>query len=126
MYQIIFTQEYGRGLYATRDIKQGETISQCELLVLSSEDTKKVNETDLKYYTFIYNENQDCLILGDGELFNHNYMNNVNYNLIDFNGRKLMNFSAKIDISQGDQLFINYNDDTITCPENYLKNKSLI
>lgn len=126
MYKIIFTQEYGRGLYATNDIKQGETISQCELLVLSPEDTKKVNETDLKYYTFIYNENQDCLVLGDGELFNHSYMNNVNYNLIDFNGRKLMNFSAKININQGDQLFINYNDDTTTCPENYLKNKSLI
>lgn len=126
MYKIIFTENFGRGLYATRDIKQGETITQCELLVLSPEDTKKVNDTDLKYYTFFYNSAQDCLVLGEGEIFNHDDQNNVDYKLIDFDGRKLMRFTAKIDISQGEQLFIDYNQDININTQNYLKNKSLI
>ena len=71
MYKIKFTDEMGRGLYASENLKIGATLMQCELLVLSQDDTKKVNDTDLKYYVFNYNENQDCIVLGDAEIFNH-------------------------------------------------------
>jgi SET domain-containing protein len=103
----------GRGIIAEKDIKRGEVITNCELLVLSPEDTIKVNETDLKWYTFTFNAetNQDCLVMGDGEIFNHDDDANVLYGLIEFNGRKLMRFQACRDIKRGEQLFIDYGAD---------------
>jgi uncharacterized protein len=122
MYYIKQTQEFGRGLYATADIKVGQVIFAAELLVLSPEDTVKVNQTDLQYYTFVYNETQDCLVLGDGELFNHSDTANIGYRLEDYDGpnsRKIMIFYAIQDIPQHDQLFTDYNQDTKVNTDSY-------
>lgn len=126
MFQIKTTQESGRGLYATKIISQGTIITSCELLVLSPEDTPKVNETDLQYYTFVYNEKQDCLVLGLGEIFNHSDTANIKYSLIDFEGRKLMQFVAACDIGLGQELCIDYSADTKVNTEKYIKNPSLL
>lgn len=113
IYSIQMVDGMGRGIIAERDIKRGEIITNCELLVLSPEDTIKVNETDLKWYTFTFNADtkQDCLVMGDGEIFNHDDNANTLYGLIDWNGRKLMRFQASRDIKKGEQLFIDYNAD---------------
>jgi len=104
----------GRGLYATQDINKGELIFVAELLVLSETDTKLVNLTDLQYYTFKYNEKQDCLVLGDGEIFNHADQPNVGYQLVKHasEDRQIMLFHAIQDVKQGDQLMIDYAADT--------------
>ena|SRR5882757_1108605 len=115
MVYIKVTPEFGRGVYASRLITQGETVAVCEVLVLSADDTRVVNGlTDLQYYTFVYNAEtgQDCLVLGHGEIFNHSDMTNVIYVLEEHNGRKQMIFSAICDIAEGEQLFIDYNADT--------------
>jgi SET domain-containing protein len=113
IYSVQMIDGMGRGIIAERDIKRGEVITNCELLVLSPEDTVKVNETDLKWYTFTFNAEtkQDCLVMGDGEIFNHDDDANVLYGLIEFNGRKLMGFQACRDIKRGEQLFIDYGAD---------------
>jgi SET domain-containing protein len=113
IYSVQMIDGMGRGIIAERDIKRGEVITNCELLVLSPEDTIKVNETDLKWYTFTFNAetSQDCLVMGDGEIFNHDDDANVLYGLIEFNGRKLMRFQACRDIRRGEQLFIDYGAD---------------
>ena len=113
IYSVQIVEGMGRGIIAERDIKKGEVITNCELLVLSPEDTIKVNETDLKWYTFTFNAetSQDCLVMGDGEIFNHDDDANTFYGLIDFNGRKLMRFQASRDIKRGEQLFIDYRAD---------------
>ncbi len=126
MFKVIVTPEFGRGLYATRAIDKGETVTLCEILVLSPEDTPKVNDTDLKYYTFVYNEKQDCLVLGHGEIFNHSDTPNVSFQLIDVNGRKMMQFKALEFISLDTQLFINYNQDTDVSVQDYIAQKSLV
>lgn len=112
-YSVQVIEGMGRSIIAERDIKKGEVITNCELLVLSPEDTIKVNETDLQWYTFTFNKDtkQDCLVMGDGEIFNHDDNANTLYGLIDWNGRKLMRFQAAIDIKKGEQLFIDYNAD---------------
>jgi hypothetical protein len=69
-YVIKQNQEYGRYIESIKTISRGEIVSVCELLVLSQVDTVSVNKTELQYYTFSYNETQDCLVLGDGEIFN--------------------------------------------------------
>lgn len=113
IYSVQMIEGMGRGVIAERDIKLGEVITNCEILVLSPEDTLKVNETDLRWYTFIFDKstNQDCLVMGDGEIFNHDDNANVLYGLIDWNGRKLMRFQASRDIKKGEQLFIDYRQD---------------
>lgn len=112
-YSVQMIKGMGRSIIAERDIKRGEVITNCELLVLSPEDTIKVNETDLQWYTFTFNKDtkQDCLVMGDGEIFNHDDNANTLYGLIDFDGRKLMRFQASKDIKKGEQLFIDYNAD---------------
>lgn len=112
-YSVQLIKGMGRSIIAERDIKRGEVITNCELLVLSPEDTIKVNETDLQWYTFTFNKDtkQDCLVMGDGEIFNHSDDANTLYGLIDWNGRKLMRFQAARDIKKGEQLFIDYNAD---------------
>lgn len=126
IYSVQMIEGMGRGIIAERDIKLGEVITNCELLVLNKTDTGLVNQTDLQWYTFCFNETQDCLVLGDGEIFNHDDNANVLYGLIDFDGRKLMRFQAARDIKAGEQLFIDYRADTTVNVEGYLNNGSLI
>lgn len=125
-YYIKLTHDMGRGIFANFDINEGETICYCELLVLSENDTKIVNSTDLQYYTFKYNDTQDCLVLGDGEIFNHDDNSSVAYGLVEISdsigSRTLMMFTAKRDIKQGEQLFINYNDDIKVNTDSYTVN----
>jgi SET domain-containing protein len=128
IYSVQMVEGMGRGVIAERDIKLGEIITNCELLVLNRRDTRMVNETSLEYYTFVYDrdESLDCLVLGDGEIFNHSDEANTLYGLIDFDGRKLMRFQAARDIKKGEQLFIDYNADTAINSGDYISAKSLI
>ena len=123
-YYVKETQEFGRGLYALTDIPEQRILFSVELLVLSEKDTKTVNETDLQYYTFVYNEKQDCLVLGDGELFNHSDDANVGYKLTQTPGtnRKMMTFYTIKPIKEHEQLFINYNQDVAVNTASYNKN----
>lgn len=123
-YYIKSTIEMGRGLYALQDLEANKILFSAELLVLSPDDTTKVNETDLKYYTFKYNETQDCLVLGDGEIFNHSDTANIGYKLVNSDGRKIMLFYTLSPISAHDQLFINYSADIAVQTDTY-KNKNL-
>lgn len=54
MYEIKHTEKDGRGLYATQVITDNANIMLCELLVLSPEDTIKVNTTELRYYSGLF------------------------------------------------------------------------
>lgn len=117
-------EDMGRGLKATQSIQTDKVLFTAELLVLSPNDTVKVNETDLKYYTFKYNDEQDCLVLGDGELFNHSAAANVGYKLMDWGnqGRKVMVFYTLRPIEAGEQLFIDYNADVRVNTNEYTVN----
>lgn len=105
------TDQYGRGVYAADNIDSGKWIECAEVLVLSEVDTTSVNNTDLKDYTFKFDDNTDCLVLGNGEIYNHSDHPNVSYTLININGRFQMVFKAVSDIKAGEQLFIDYNSD---------------
>ncbi len=117
MTHIKVCETYGRGVYASMRISRGDLIEVCEVLVLGSKDTRIVNATDLEYYTFVYDAEtgKDCLVLGNGEIFNHDSEPNVSYTLEYFGGhagnRKVMVFRALRDIIPGEQLFIDYNAD---------------
>lgn len=124
-YYIETTEEFGRGLYATYDLKPGTVLFIAEVLVLNENDTIKVNETDLKYYTFKYDTDRDCLVLGDGEIFNHSDTPNVDYKLIQYETRKCMMFVATKEVLAGEQLFIDYSADIGVNTSEY-KDKNLL
>lgn len=126
MTKIKVSKEYGRGVYATGLIEPGQVIMVCELLVLCSKDTVFVNETDLQYYTFKYSDNQDCIVLGDGEIFNHDNNPNVSYHLEMIDGRNQMVFKALRYIERDEQLFIDYSADTTVDTKKYIENVSLV
>ncbi len=126
-YEIKVTSEFGRGLYSKGIVMHGQVIEYAELLVLSPEDTLKVNETDLKYYTFVFDaaKGQDCLVMGNGEIFNHSDVPNVHYKLVRHEGRTKMVFQALRHIEPGEQLFIDYNQDTQVQTASYI-DKNLV
>jgi SET domain-containing protein len=126
LYYLETSKEMGRGLYANQDIKAGTIITECEVLVLNPDDTKTVDNTDLKWYTFKYDDTRDCLVLGDGEIFNHADQPNVAYILRDHPDktcpRKIMSFISVKDIKENDQLFIDYSADTNVKASEYTTN----
>lgn len=122
MIKIEVTPQYGRGVYATKDIPRGTIIEFCEVLPLSFHDTSIIQMTDLQFYTFKYNDEQDCLVMGYGEMYNHADTPNVSYKLVPIESRKLMVFTALTDIKAGEQLFINYTADTAVNPDQYKVN----
>lgn len=122
---IRFTEEMGRGVYSSAYIFKSEVIARCELLILNPDDTTIVNETELKYYTFKYDQDRDCLVLGDGEIFNHSDTPNVRYRLVEYDGRKIMEFSAIDQLEPGEQLFIDYAADTEVDVSKYIENPSM-
>jgi hypothetical protein len=121
-YFLKVTEEMGRGLYALYDLPKDRLLFTAELLVLNKEDTLTIDKTDLKWYVFKFNADQDCLVLGDGGIFNHSDYANVSYKLIDYDNRKVMAFITNNDVKQYEQLFINYAADTRVNPENYKVN----
>ncbi len=124
-YYLKSTEEFGRGLYADFNIHENKEVFISELLVFSEEDTIKLENTDLKFYKFKFNDTQDCLCLGLGEIFNHSDTPNVGYKLIDFDGRKVMQFYTLRPVQSGEQLFINYNSDIKVDTNQYI-DKNLI
>jgi uncharacterized protein len=114
------TKQYGRGVYADRYYVEGDIIEISEILILSEKDTKKVNETDLKFYTFKYNDKQDCLVLGNGEIYNHSDNPNVSFKLNKKTNK--MVFKALKFIKAGQQMFTNYNEDVKVDTKKYTKN----
>jgi SET domain-containing protein len=126
MYRISVSQEMGRGLYATRTIEKGEVVAIEEVLLLSPKDTRLLEQTDLRHYTFRVSDLQDCLVLGDGELYNHSDTPNVNFELIYQDGRLKMLFTALKVVKYGEQLFINYESDADVDATEYFKTSSLM
>lgn len=120
------TEDMGRGMFVTQSLLKGTIVCRCEILMLTPEDTIKVNTTELQHYTFKVNDLQDCLVLGNGEIFNHSDTPNVEYNLVTIDGRLMMEFKTLRPISGVEQLFIDYAADSNVNVQSYLNSKSLV
>ena len=109
---VMMTEQYGRGVFAMKNIDPIKLIESAEILVLNEHDTQLLNnQTELKDYTFTFDDKRDCLVMGIGEMFNHSDDPNVSYQLMSINGRFKMLFYTTRPIKAGEQLFIDYNAD---------------
>ena len=106
------TGKYGRGIFATRDIKTGELIEVSPVLISCKNEWKYLKKTVLFNYCFTWGKNyeQTAIALGYGSLFNHSYTPNAEFiNNID---NMSIDFYAIADIKDGQEITINYNEDS--------------
>lgn len=106
------TQKYGRGMYATRDIKTGELIEESPVIVIAKKEWEEhLQKTILFHYCFHWGEYPDyaAIILGYGSIFNHSYTPNATFQ--NNEGNLSMDFYAITDIKKGEEITINYNGD---------------
>lgn len=113
------------GAFATEDIKQGEIVEQCPVLMFNPDAVEKIEDTDcrLKDYWFdagYSRKGADIpereLPLGLGAIYNHSDDPNIEH---DYDGPFLI-FEATRDIKKGEQLCHDYGDDyNYTFPNKY-------
>lgn len=101
--------KYGRGVFATRDIKKGELLDASPIIVIPHEEYKYLKKTVLINYVFWWGKNDKtrALALGYGSLFNHSYTPNAKYKFKRKN--ETIKFYAYTDIKAGEEIFVNYN-----------------
>jgi SET domain-containing protein len=115
----------GRGVFARRAIRQGETIERVPVLVLPATELGEAHGanhkngssngngngkpragTGLWEFTFEWGKGTVALALGYGSLYNHSY--NPNARCDDYGARTKV-FTALRDIAPGEEITINYN-----------------
>lgn len=98
---------HGLGVFALVDILKDELIEICPIILLDSDDIKKIDETFLYNYYFSWENKQGAISLGWGSLYNHSYTPNAIYQK-DFDNKKII-FRAIQDIKSGEEICVNYN-----------------
>ena len=95
----------GRGVFTSRDIKKGQVVELCPI-ILEKRNLIKEGST-LKDYTF-HSGSDDVVAIsfGYGSLYNHSDNNNVNWK-VDVE-EKTITFTARTDIAKGEELLVSY------------------
>lgn len=101
----------GRGVFASQDIFAGEVIEVCPVVEFTIEDSRKLRETELRNYHFMWGEDDEteqvAVCLGFGSLYNHSYQPNTTYKKrID---ARVIAFVALRAIPEGEEITVNYN-----------------
>jgi hypothetical protein len=97
----------GRGVFARRFIRKGETIEKVPMLVLSAEEFENdLAGTSLANYCFAWGKGKAALALGFGSIYNHSYRPNARYDDV---GPRTKEFTAIRDIEPGEEITVNYN-----------------
>ena len=97
-----------RGLIATQRIDKGTLIERCPAIAYKK--NAEADKTIFAKYVFDWDETHEALALGYGSLYNHSEKRNVE---VDFDlPKKEIVFTALRDIDVGEELLINYNDDS--------------
>lgn len=98
----------GRGVHAKCDIKKGEIIEKCPVILVSKYDTSKLNESILVTYFFYFGKKKDKLLiaLGFGSIYNHSYQPNSIYRIKP--KEKIIEFISIKDIKKDDEITFNY------------------
>jgi SET domain-containing protein len=100
----------GRGVFAVRNIKKGEIVEVCPVIVVPKSQEKLLRKTLLDDYCFPWaTQYQPAIVLGYGSLYNHSYTPNVEYD--EKVKQKVMVFTALRNIKKGEEITSNYNGD---------------
>ncbi len=111
-FKILHIEEFpgkGRGMVAGEQIKKGDLIERCPVLVLEKKFTEQIDKTPLYDYYFIWGKNDEsiAIALGYGSIYNHSFEPNAEY-VPNYEDAQL-EFYALRDISEGEEILVNYN-----------------
>lgn len=100
---------HGRGVFAAGDIVAGSLLEVCPVIIIPREQLPSIDATVLHdYYFFWGEEEQDaCIVLGLGSLFNHSDKPNAEC-VPDYEHQNFQYFASR-DIKAGEELTIDYN-----------------
>jgi SET domain-containing protein len=103
------SNEKGRGVFTSENIRARTIIEVSPVLVLSAKDRKAIDQTLLHDYIFEWgaSKRQACVALGLISLYNHSYTSNCEYEM-DYD-EQIMTIRTVRSIKKGEELFINYN-----------------
>lgn len=100
----------GRGVYANRNIKKGETIERSPIIEIPQHDMSILRGSILVTYFFFFGKNKEriAIALGFGSIYNHSNKPNIAYKIKP--KEKLIEFIALDDIKKNDELTFNYHN----------------
>lgn len=96
-----------RCIRAERDIKAGELIESCPVILIPIDQLDNLDKTIITNYNYDWDKENNALVLGYGSLYNHAFSANAHYqrNL----ETKMMEYIAIKDIKKNEEIFVNYN-----------------
>ncbi len=99
----------GRGVFSTEPIPAGSIIEICPAIVLTPDQVKPLQKTDLYdyYFQWGHDEKSCAIVLGYGSLYNHSFTPNARY-YTEFDSETLEVIALK-DIEAGEEITFNYN-----------------
>ena len=101
------TAQKGRGVFTAQEIPAGSPIESCPVIVLSSDDTKRVHQTSLHDYYFLWGtDGHSAIALGFGSIYNHASDANADYEM-DLENTSI-DIVALRDIAPGEEITLNY------------------
>ena len=104
------TRHKGRGVFATRDFREGDLIEICHIIECPDQDTELIDRTSLYSYYFNWGpeRNRVAIALGYGSLYNHSYEPNAVY-IKDFK-KNLLIFKCVKPVQKGQEITVHYRD----------------
>ena len=110
--QIKNTTTKGRGVFTNQDIETDTIVEVAPVIVLGKNDRENIDKTLLHDYIFEWGHNTNlcCMALGYVPIYNHAYKSNCEY-IMDYDTDSII-IKTITNISEGEELTINYNGDT--------------
>ena len=101
---------HGQGVFATREIAEGEIIEQCPYIVIDDDDLAEANRLQDYLFTSPDQPGDYLCVLGYGMMYNHSNEPNAEWE-IDEDDIQFVRFTALKPISHGEEIFQNYGDE---------------
>ncbi len=104
-------KEKGRGVFAAKQIKKGQIIETCPVIIIPKENISLLDKTypldDYYYNEWGENKEEAIIILGYGMIYNHSFNPNAHFNY-DLKNKQVIYFAIK-NINKDEEITINYN-----------------
>ena len=105
----------GRGVFASVDIRKGEVIEVCPILIFRETDTDLVMKTRLGSYVYAYDKSGSMFALGYGSLYNHSITPNATYELLEYPEKTEQDseliITAIKSIGKNEEIYFDYGND---------------